>query len=126
MNRKKGVFFLVILILIFFVVNYRFFDEKLTGFAEQSDTGIVERVVDGDTLIINGNSTRLLGINTPEKGEEYYQEAKNFLGMVALNKTVEMKYGSEKYDRYGRVLAYIFIDGKSVNKELVDEGYANF
>src|SRR4030042_3682620 len=46
--------------------------------------------------------------------------------MVALNKTVEMKYGSEKYDRYGRVLAYIFIEGKSVNKELVDEGYANF
>ncbi len=126
MNRKRGIFFLVILVLIFFAVNYGFLNEKITGFAEESDTGIVERVVDGDTAIINGNSTRLLGVNTPERGEKYYQEAKSFLEMVALNKTVKLVYGGERRDRYGRVLAYIFIDGKSVNKELVDEGYANF
>ncbi len=126
MNRKQNISLLVFLIFLLFAVNYKFLDTKTTEFLEESDTGIVERIVDGDTLIINGNSTRLLGINTPEKGEKYYQEAKDFLSKITLNKTVQLKYTNEKYDRYRRVLAYVFIDGKSINKELVDEGYANF
>ena len=127
MNRKRGIIFLVILVLLFFAVNYWFLDDKLTGFVEEFDIRSVERVIDGDTIVVdNDTHVRLLGINTPEKGEKYYNEAKEFLEMVSLNKTVELKYGSERYDRYGRVLAYIFIDDANVNKELVDEGYANF
>ena len=39
----------------------------------------VRRVIDGDTIVAESRSIRLLGINTPERGEEYYLEAKEFL-----------------------------------------------
>jgi len=125
MNRKANLFLLVFLVLLLFAINYRFLDNKVTEFLEESDIGIVERVVDGDTAIINGNSTRLLGINTPERGEKYYQEAKDFLNNLTLNKTVKLEYGIEKYDKYNRVLAYIILNGKNINIDLVRKGFAN-
>jgi len=94
-------------------------------FLEDKEAGFVGRIVDGDTAIINGNSTRFLGINTPEKGERYYQEAKDFLGGLILNKTVTLEYGAEKTDLYGRKLAFIFLDGKNINIEQVRNGFAN-
>jgi len=81
--------------------------------------------VDGDTLIINGNSTRLLGINTPERGEKYYNEAKNFLSELVLNKTVKLEYIEDRYDLYKRTLAYIILDDKNINSEIVRSGFAN-
>ena len=125
MNKKKEVFLLVFLILLLFAINYRFLDSKFTEFLEESDFGIVERIVDGDTLIVNGNSTRLLGINTPERGEKYYNEAKSFLSETTLNKTVELKKSNEDKDRYNRLLRYVFIDEKNIDLELVKQGFAN-
>jgi len=126
MNRKRGIFFLAILVLLFIVINYEFLDEKITGLIEESDMVVVQRVIDGDTIVVdNDTHVRLLGINTPEKGEKYYKEAKEFLEMVSLNKTIKLKYGKDKTDLYGRTLAYIFMDDANVNKDLVDEGYAN-
>jgi micrococcal nuclease len=107
------------------MINYKFLDEKLTGFFVESKTGVVQRIVDGDTIIINNQSTRLLGINTPEKNEEYYQEAKEFLNETLFNKTVKIEYGREKYDKYKRELAFIFFDNKNINLEVVKRGFAN-
>lgn len=125
MNKKRDVFLLIVLILLLFAINYKFLDNKLTEFLEESDFGIVERVIDGDTAIINGNSTRLLGINTPEKGEKYYNEAKNLLSETTLNKTVKLEYIGDKYDKYGRTLAYVILDDKNINSEIVKKGFAN-
>jgi len=125
MNKKRDIILLIFLIALFLAVNYSFIDGKLQTFLEDRETGFVERIVDGDTAIINGNSTRFLGINTPEKGEKYYQEAKDFLGSLILNKTVELEYGKDKIDLYGRKLAYIILDGKNVNVEQVRNGFAN-
>ena len=125
MNRKRDVFLLVFLILLLFAINYRFLDSKLAEFLEESEFGIVERIIDGDTLIINGNSTRLLGVNTPEKGEKYYNEAKNFLSEKTLNKTVKLEYIGDKYDMYNRILAYIIIGEENINIEIVKGGFAN-
>jgi len=125
MNKKKEVFLLVLLILLLFAVNYRFIDNAFVDFLEESDIGVVERIVDGDTLIINGNSTRLLGINTPERGEKYYNEAKNFLSELVLNKTVKLEYIEDRYDLYKRTLAYIILDDKNINSEIVRSGFAN-
>jgi micrococcal nuclease len=127
MNKKREIFLLAFLVLLLIAVNYRFLDSKVTEFLEESDIAVVERVIDGDTIVVENNThIRLLGINTPEKGEKYYSEAKSFLEMIILNKTVKLKYGSEKQDKYGRTLAYVLVDEKNVNKEMVDEGYANF
>lgn len=127
MDKKREIFLLVFLIILLIGINYRFIDSQVTDFLDESDYATVERIIDGDTIVVdNDTHVRLLGINTPEKGELYYSEAKEFLNMVAINKTVLLKYGNEKYDKYGRVLAYVFIEDANVNKEMVDEGYANF
>lgn len=126
MNKKREILLLVFLIILFFVINYKFLNNAVIGFLEERETGIVERIIDGDTVVINNESVRLLGINSPERGELYYEEAKEFLEMIILNKNVELKFGKEKYDKYKRKLAYLFYKGKNVNLELVDEGYANF
>ena len=40
--------------------------------------------------------------NSPERGEPYYAEAKEFLNERILNKTVRLEFGKDKYDRYNR------------------------
>ena len=126
-QKKKQILLLISLILILFIINYSFIDKALKEFLLDSETAVVERVIDGDTIVIdNKTSVRLLGINSPERGEPYYNEAKEFLEMIVLNKTVELKFGKDKYDMYHRILAYVFLRGENVNLELVDEGLANF
>ena len=106
-------------------INYPFLDDALTRFLDDSEYGVVERVIDGDTVEINGTSVRLLGINSPEKGEKYYDEAKLFLEGLVLNKTVKLEFGKDKTDRYGRKLSYLFIGRKNINLKIVEEGLAN-
>lgn len=124
--RKKEALILIILILLLFAINYRFIDNSLTNFLEESEIIIVKDVIDGDTIKSNETSIRLLGINSPEKGEKYYEEAKEYLEKKILNKTVYLKYGKEKYDRYHRILAYVFLGNENINLELVEKGFANF
>lgn len=72
---------------------------------------------------------RLLAIDTPEttfgKNECYGEEATRQLKKRVLNKTVKLQYDKEEptYGNYGRLLAYIWIDGSNVNFELLREGY---
>jgi micrococcal nuclease len=123
---KKDLTILILLIVLLILINYNFLNSILEQhFGEEKEFGIVERVIDGDTVIINGTSVRLLGINSPERGEDYYKKAKEFLEERILNKTVELRYGKEKYDKYNRKLAYLFLDG-NVNLMLVENGFANF
>jgi len=127
-NKKtKQIILLISLIAILIVINYSFIDNALENFFLDYEIVNVERIIDGDTIVIdNKTSVRLLGINCPEKGEMYSEEAKEFLRELILNKTVKLKFGKEKYDRYQRVLAYVFVGNKNVNLELIDRGFANF
>jgi micrococcal nuclease len=126
MSKRKEVALLVSLIVLLFVINYPFLDSALVKFLDEKDFVIVERVIDGDTVVVNGSSLRLLGINTPERGEEYYKEAKDYLENLVLNKTVYLKYGKDKFDRYGRTLAYIFLGNENINMKIVENGFGNF
>ncbi len=126
-QKKKQILLLISLILILFIINYSFIDKTLKKFLLDHEVVIVERVIDGDTIVIeNKTSVRLLGINSPERGELYYNEAKEFLEELVFNKTVRLEFGKNRYDRYHRVLAYVFINTENINLELVNEGYANF
>jgi len=122
---KHGGFFLIILILVLIAVNYSFFDEKIENLLINYETGFVERVIDGDTIVINGSSYRLLGINTPEKGEKYSIEAKQFLESKVLNQTVKLFYTEQRKDRYSRDLVYVFLGSDNINAEIVEAGFAN-
>ncbi|MEK6842779.1 MAG: thermonuclease family protein, partial [Nanoarchaeota archaeon] len=107
-------------------MDYPFLDKAVTGFLVNYETVHVSRIIDGDTIIGNNESIRLLGINTPERGEKYYSEAKEFLESLILNKTVQLKFGKDKKDRYNRTLAYIFLGNKNINLEIVENGFANY
>ena len=125
-DQHKHIILLVFLVLILFIVNYSFIDTALENFLSDDEFGIVERVIDGDTVVINKTSVRLLGINSPEKGEQYSEEAKEFLEELVFNKTVRLEFGKNKYDRYNRILAYIYFEGKNVNLKSVNGGFSNF
>lgn len=126
MNAEKILFFLILIFL--FAINYNFLDEKITGFLTDGNLQKihVDRIIDGDTVESGNQSVRLLGINTPERGEKYYKEAKNFLEGFILNETVSLEFGKDKTDRYGRTLAYIFLDGENINQKQIEDGFANY
>ena len=125
-KKKRDLNVLIILIFVLLIINYSSLDNALENFLIDYEVVDVERVIDGDTLIADGKSTRLLGINSPERGELYYAEAKQFLEEMTLNKTGRLEFGRERTDRYNRTLAYIFINSQNANLELVKIGLANF
>ena len=107
--------------------------EEISTHRVLSPATIIE-VVDGDTVKTDGNETlRLLHVNTPEKGEKCYQEAKDRLKELVENKTVWLERDMEDEDKYHRKLRYIFLSENTdpqnyegfVNLMIVREGYAS-
>lgn len=89
------------------------------------------RVVDGDTIVLDGNEkVRLIGVDTPEtkdprKPVQYFgKEAYEFTkGLVEGNK-VRLEYNQTRIDKYGRTLAYVYLeDGTFLNAEIIKQGY---
>ncbi|WP_347158556.1 thermonuclease family protein [Pontibacter chitinilyticus] len=84
-------------------------------------------VKDGDTIVLlrNGEeeTVRLYGVDTPEKTQAYGQKAKQFTSDMVFGKTVQLIVKNK--DRYGRTVGTIILaDGRSLNAELVRNGYA--
>jgi micrococcal nuclease len=97
---------------------------RLTNVNKKYDNFVV-KVVDGDTIkLASGREIRLLGIDTPEKGQPYYNEAKDFLERLILGKKVRLEKDVTNKDKYGRYLRYVFLKNIFVNVELVRKGYA--
>jgi micrococcal nuclease len=90
----------------------------------------VDHVTDGDTLWLTGiGKVRLIGIDTPEvygQAECYGRQASAFAERLLPPGTrVTYRLGSEERDRYGRALAYVWLDdGRFLNRMLVSRGYA--
>ncbi|MFA5849432.1 MAG: thermonuclease family protein [Bacteroidales bacterium] len=115
-------------------------EEKRTSVARSVSGKIylkVTRVIDGDTFVILNNDgsdekIRLTGVNAPEsrntgkkKKEEFGIESKAFLSKFLTGKMVRLEFDVQKTDRYGRTLAYVYLeDGTFLNEYLVKEGYA--
>jgi len=72
----------------------------------------------------SGERVRLVCIDTPEKGESYSNEATQYTESLVLGKEVELKKDVSDKDIYGRLLRYVYVDGKWVNYYLVMNGYA--
>jgi len=95
--------------------------------------GHVLRIVDGDTIdLTNGETVRLLGINTPEMGFPFSMEAKLFTLKLLARQDVRLELDEQERDVYGRLLAHVYVEveveGEStwllVNAELVRAGLA--
>jgi len=86
---------------------------------------MVKKVIDGDTIELeNGFIVRYLGINAPESGQNFYEEAKQRNKELVEGKKVKLEYDVQIYDNYQRILAYVFVDDIFVNLQLVKEGLA--
>ncbi|MBI2218834.1 MAG: thermonuclease family protein [Candidatus Rokubacteria bacterium] len=96
--------------------------------------GTVVRVVDGDTIHVRLGDriekVRYIGVNTPEvhhprKGAEPGgREAMRVNRALTDGKRVRLELDVQERDRYGRVLAYVWVGDVMVNAELVSRGYA--
>jgi micrococcal nuclease len=88
-----------------------------------SDMAIVTRVIDGDTIVIEGGyHVRYIGIDAPESGEFYYLEAKQINEGLVEGKKVRLESDISDKDSYGRLLRYVYIGDDFVNAEIVRQG----
>lgn len=99
-----------------------------------ADSGTCTRAVDGDTLVVDLNGSRekvrLIGVDTPETVhpskpvQHFGKEASAFTKRMAAGKRVRLEYDGQKRDRYGRLLAYVYLqDGTFLNAEIIRQGY---
>lgn len=88
-------------------------------------------VVDGDTVdvdvdlgfkVYTKQRIRLSGIDTPERGQPGYAEAKLFLTETVLDKPITLK--TTKASKWGYFLGEILLDGVDVNQLMIDQGFA--
>lgn len=103
---------------------------------QQSENAyLVVKVVDGDTIIVDIDGAeervRLIGVDTPEsvhpdadRNVPYGAIASDFTKEQLQGKRVTLEYDVQGRDRYGRILAYVYLDGKMFNKTLLEEGHA--
>jgi micrococcal nuclease len=98
------------------------------------EIAIVQRVVDGDTFIAVVGArrfrVRLIGVDTPETVKPrtpvqcYGPEASAYAKRLLTGKQIRLVYDVDRYDRYGRTLAYVYLGTTFVNLALVQQGYA--
>jgi len=107
-------------------------DESSPIESAQTESATVQRVIDGDTVeLTDGTHVRFLGIDSPElahrdtPAEPGAIAARDWLRNQIEGEAVTLRYGSERHDRYGRTLAWIYdSDGTLVNLNLLFEGHA--
>lgn len=107
----------------------------LTGCLPEADEdacgprrGVVRQVIDGDTIELeSGERVRYLLVDTPESTTQvecFGAEAAAFNRALVEGREVRLTYDAECADHYGRLLAYVEVEGESVNQALVAQGYA--
>ena len=88
----------------------------------------VARVIDGDTFTCTGGRrVRLLSIDAPERAQHPAGDSATatLQRLIHRDVTVALELGRDSLDRYGRTLAFVWLeDGRMVNEELVRRGWA--
>jgi len=107
----------------------------LSSIVTAQDFYLCTRVIDGDTIAVEKNGkkekVRLIGVDTPEtvhpsKPVEYFgKEASEFTRKNVESKRVRLEYDWQSRDKYGRLLAYVYIEenGTFLNAEIIRQGY---
>ncbi|MBP9817635.1 thermonuclease family protein [Candidatus Shapirobacteria bacterium] len=88
-------------------------------------TYTVKRVIDGDTLVIDNNQlVRLANIDAPEKGLCGFDEAKNELEKMVLNKKITIE--GDTNDKWGRLLVTVWVNKEMINEKIVKSGWVRY
>jgi len=95
---------------------------------------VVTRTVDGDTIYVRYRGrevdVRLIGVDTPETVDPsqpvgcYGPQASHFTERMLTGEAIRLEFDVERHDRYGRVLAYVWLRDHLFNRRLVAQGYA--
>ena len=121
-------------LILFFTFSFIFFNAQL----KENTFYPVSKISDGDTFYVKTENSekfkiRLIGIDAPESynlglkfHKEYFgKEAKVFVINLLKNKKVKLTFDVQKTDRYGRILAYAYLEnGVFLNQYLVENGFA--
>ena len=93
---------------------------------DDGTTVTVTYVVDGDTVDVStGETIRIIGIDTPERGVCGYSEATDNMEALVLDQLVTLTAGArDDVDKYGRLLRYVDVDGLDVGLDQIDKGLA--
>ena len=118
LNKRKAIFLISVFLLIFLLTIKDIKSQEL-------------KVVDGDTIYLNGEKIRFTGIDTPELKQTCLKEGiKDLCGIMAKQILID-KIGnnnveciSEGKDQYKRILAECFVNDASLSSYLVKSGYA--
>ena len=88
--------------------------------------GQITRVIDGDTLLIDQTKIRLSLVNSPDRDEIGYQEAKNFASTVCpVGANAEFYEDSwQPVDKYGRSVGLVYCNDMMLNELLLTNGHA--
>jgi micrococcal nuclease len=124
LNMKTFSYIRLALSVLFFLLT--------AGYSSAQTAYTVKWVNDGDTIVLtNGWRVRYIGIDAPEidhenqKAQPYGYLARSFNKKLVLSQEIVLEFDEERYDRYGRLLAYIFLaDGSFLNSRMLENGMA--
>ena len=120
---KKRLFKLSVLLFLVILILFLRFTEEIGFDKHPEDRFTIIRVIDGDTVELNGGDRlRLISVDTPEKDDPYYNEAKDMVKRAVLNKRGNIDFAGYRRDKYGRLLGYLYIDTLFINKMILDSG----
>ncbi len=145
---KKGLKYLINIIFLFVAVLAYFamrqIPQQKTALSQDGGFFYVSKVIDGDTIrLSNGDHVRLIGIDTPESryNDKLMRDSKrtkrdinaiirmgaqasDFTKDLVQGKRVRLEFDVERHDKYGRLLAYVYLeDGTFVNARILEQGY---
>lgn len=139
MNKKKKQSFIYSLVIIILLGSYfMFFDNKETTPTTLYGPYEVQDVVDGDTIHVNINGertkVRFLGVDAPESvapeeernTEEGVKASEYTKKLLPHGSYVYLEYDNNRYDKYDRLLAYVYLDDKEtmIERLLLQDGMA--
>lgn len=93
----------------------------------------IERVIDADTLIARIDlglnvlmiqKVRLAGLNAHERNTFLGQKASAYVRERLLHRPLRLEVPTKSFDKYGRVIATVWVNEENFNQELLDQGYA--
>lgn len=125
MKRKIGFFIFSILFIVATIALVYF------SYLQSKKEVTFVKCLDGDSLVlrIEGNEVevRLIGIDCPELYDPYGMDAKRFsedLLKKANNITIEKDLKTDEYDKYNRLLVWLFVDDELLQYKLIEQGLA--
>jgi len=121
-GRRSAIRWIIIAVLVILILTVRLVEE-IGPERSPSDRFVVSKVIDGDTVeLLGGDRLRLLSIDTPERDDPLYDEARELLTGLVLGKTADIRFANRRRDRYGRLLGYLYVDSLFVNQIILENG----